>query len=58
MTKHIFSKCNIQNIRLKTSKTPDAEYAKKILKDSGSYQNCRIGKVYVNGNLVLKNVRI
>ncbi len=34
------------------------EYALKELKESGAYVGCTIGKVYVNDELVMENVKL
>lgn len=34
------------------------KYAITELKKTGSYNNCTIGKVYINGKLILENVKL
>lgn len=55
-------KCSsIGEVSFNTIKELDSEaakdYAMKELQN-GSYKDCTIGKVYVNGELVLENVKV
>ena len=50
----------IGTVNLSTKDRLDAKSAKQYAQQklsSGKYKNCTIGKVYVNGMLVLENVR-
>lgn len=55
------SNCSISNVVFKTEEDFDSEQAKEYAKQQlqkGNFQNCTIGKVYVNEKLVLENIKI
>ncbi len=61
MFKQKFKCSSIGKVSFNTIKELDVEaakdYAMKNLKN-GSYEGCTIGKVFVNGELVLENVKV
>lgn len=49
-------------VNLTANKPLNKEEAKKYaiaeLRKRGSYNNCTIGKIYINGELVLENIKL